>query len=297
VYSQNPADAWFVYHGPNADTGAPLTFEELRRQVWAGQMNPSTQVARSGEPWRPVGPLVGFAEPGGAHPAARPARPQSWFSRLTTWQQIGIIKLVLIVVFVPLAVVGEVLGSSSRDEASSKETLASDDGRCQVTVPRGWVKRDTEGKPDELTLLDAVHALNVRVIPERKLAGYDLAGYGALTRDALRSTWSSRYDGVSAGPVSDTTLAGLPAKHGELRMTHTGTPFAADHYVVETPRQFVQILVIGPGDRARWKGSGIEDLVASVKITDPPATATSASASVSASARATAPSATAAPRR
>jgi hypothetical protein len=190
---------------------------------------------------------------------------------LPGWQ---IALIVGVLAFVGLATVGFIAAVASNvGQVSRTETLASDDGRCRATVSRGWVKRPTEGKADELALLDATHELFVRIIPEPKLKDYDLASYGSLTRDSIKSRWAAKYDDVEVGPPSDTTCAGVPAKRAEGRMTHTGTMLSADHYVFETPKQFVQVVVVGPRDRSRWQGAGLDALLASVTITDSPAAA------------------------
>ena len=195
------------------------------------------------------------------------------FEALHWRYKLGLLKLTLLVVGLPLVLLAEAykpeVDADPSPSQAQAQALASDDGRCRVTAPRGWVTRKSEGAADELWLMDATHAMNLRVIPEAKSGSHDLTSYTNLVRDATRSRLAAKYDGVEADPTTDTTHAGAPARRTAIRFTHTGTPLTMELIVFETPAQFVQLAVTGPRDRERWKGSELEALLASVAITDP----------------------------
>jgi hypothetical protein len=192
--------------------------------------------------------------------------------------QLGPFKLPFLAV-VLLLVLGTAACKKDGDAAPARrETLASVDGRFRVTAPSAWVPLPSEGRPDELALIDRDHAMSLRLIPGVRYGGDDLAEYAGLARDTIKRKLSSKDSALQLDPTTDTTLAGKPAKRTELRFTDAGSPNRFVLYALATPAQFVQIVVTGPQDAARWKASEIDAVLASVAITDPPAPAASAGA-------------------
>ena len=247
----------FHVRTPDGRVWGPLTEAQVRESIRAGGLTPNSFVTVSyAEAWIPMwqhpvfGPAARASAPPAAAPGTAPRREASAGKIIAV--VLGMTVLVLGLCAIPVVYIFNQGRSSIRtllQESAKPQTLTADEGldadllKYKLTFPAGWRKDSSLNDEANIQASGHFRSAFVVAISEPKSdfdAGTTLQGYSDLTRPPLLS-------GLERGAFDSApqrlTVGGHPALRYEIRGMSDGTYVLMLHNVIETRRNFHQVLL------------------------------------------------------
>jgi hypothetical protein len=155
-----------------------------------------------------------------------------------------------------------ILGCSMFEQ--KPQTIASNDGSCQLTVPGNWSKQTDLNKEATLQVAnprEEVYAIIIRENKSEFPAGTTIDTVTRLAGDNLRKTLTN----PEVSSVSSMTVGGFPAKQFDAGGTVSGLKAKYLYAVVESPTSYYQIMTWTLADRYDKNKAKLQDVINSFK--------------------------------
>lgn len=144
------------------------------------------------------------------------------------------------------------------------QTITSDDGSCQLTVPGNWSKQTGLNKEATLQAANPREEVYVIVIRETKS---DFPPGTTLDKvvDVVQDTARKNITSAEIATPSSTTIGGFPAKQFEAGGTVSGLKAKYLYAVVESPTSYYQIMTWTLADRYDKNKTVLQNAINSFK--------------------------------
>jgi hypothetical protein len=158
-------------------------------------------------------------------------------------------------------------GTTKTEEPKNTQVITSEDGSCQLSVPNAWSKQTGLNREATLQVANPSEEVYAIIIREPKTDFPKSTTLDDLV-DLVRKNARKAITSPQFSDATSTTIGGFDAKQFDVGGTVSGIDVKYLYAVVETPKNFYQIMNWTLADKYNANKSKLQDAIDSFKEVD-----------------------------